>query len=92
MREDPAITARGRKFRQQVRVEVHLKDGTKLEHGRELSRAKSQFAGEGEVVRKFENLAGHALPKAQVEELCDTVLNIEKLDDAAKLAQLLAGR
>ena len=84
---DPAITARGPKSRQMVRVEVFLKDGTRLERTRELSRAKETFGSEAEVVRKFEELAAHALPQAQVRELRDAVLGLEKLDDAARLAR-----
>jgi 2-methylcitrate dehydratase PrpD len=90
MREDPAITAAGRKARQTVRVEVYLKDGTKLEHGRAISRAKERFASEAEVVKKFENLASHELPKAQVEKLRDAVLGLDKLKDAAELGKLLS--
>ncbi len=45
-----------------------------------------------EVVGKFEKLALCVLPPAQVAELCDTVMNPEKLDDATKLARLLARR
>ncbi len=90
MREDPAITALGRKARQKVRVEIYLKDGTKLEHGRDLSRAKTQFASASEVVKKFENLALHALPRAQVEELRDAVLGLDKLADASVIGKLLA--
>jgi 2-methylcitrate dehydratase PrpD len=89
---DPAITARGPAFRQMLRLEVHLKDGTKLERTREIGRHKVEFGSDAEVVGKFEKLALRVLPRAQVEELRDTILNIEKLDDAAKLAQLLAKR
>jgi aconitate decarboxylase len=86
---DPAITARGPKFRQMLRFEVHLKDGTKMERTREIGRHKVEFGSDDEVVGKFEKLASRVLPKAQVDELCDCVLNLEKLDDAGKLARLL---
>ena len=89
---DPAITARGPKFRQMLRVEVHFQDGTKMERTREIGRHKVEFGSDAEVVGKFENLASRVLPKAQVDELCDMVLNLEKMDDAAKLARLLARR
>jgi len=89
---DPSITARGPKFRQMLRVELHLKDGTKMERTREIGRHKVEFGSDAEVVGKFEKLASRVLPKAQVGELCDLVLNIEKLDDAAKLAALLVKR
>jgi aconitate decarboxylase len=86
---DPAITAKGPAFRQMLRLEVHLKDGTKLERTREIGRHKVEFGTDAEVVGKFEKLALRVLPRAQVEELRDTILNIEKLDDAATLAKLL---
>ena len=87
---DPAITARGPKFRQMLRLELHLKDGTKMERTREIGRHKVEFGSDAEVIGKFEKLASRVLPKAQVDELCDMVLNIEQVDDAAKLAHLLA--
>jgi 2-methylcitrate dehydratase PrpD len=87
---DPAITAKGPTYRQMVRVELHLKDGTRLERTREIARHKIDFGSDAEVVAKFEQLASRVLPRVQIEELRDTVLNLEKMDDAARLAQLLA--
>jgi len=87
---DPAITARGPKFRQMVRVQIQLKDGTQLERTREVSRAKETFAPDEMVVKKFETLAAHVLPPAQLRELAETVLDLEKLGDASRLARLLA--
>ena len=87
---DPAITARGPKFRQMVRVQIQLKDGTQLERTREVSRAKETFAPDEMVVKKFETLAAHVLPPAQLRELADTVLDLENVDDASRLARLLA--
>ena len=87
---DPAITARGPKFRQMVRVQILLKDGTELERTREVSRAKESFAADEMVVKKFEMLAAHVLPPAQLRELADTVLDLERVTDASRLAQLLA--
>ena len=93
VRHDPEITARGAKFRHTVRVEVRLKDITKLEHTVEAARGSEQkFATEAEVVEKFEKLAQKALPRAQVERLRDAMLALEKLEDAAELARLLAKR
>ena len=90
VRHDPAITAKGPRYRQMVRVEVVLKDGTRLERTREVSRAKDEFAAEPAVVKKFESLAAHVLPAGQVRELRDSVLDLERLDDATRLARLLA--
>jgi aconitate decarboxylase len=92
VRHDPAITARGQKFRQMVRVEVHLQDGTVLERTREVSRAKANFASESEIVDKFDKLASRVLPKRQVEELRDALLGLDRVDDAAKIARLLMKR
>ena len=89
---DPAITARGPKFRQMLRVELHLKDGTRMERTREIGRHKVDFGSDAEVIGKFEKLASRVLPKAQVDALCDQVLNIEKLDDVSSLAALLVRR
>ena len=86
---DPAISAKGSKFRQMVNVEIHLKDGRTLRRTLEVSRRKETFASASEVVKKFENLAAHVLPKAQVEQLRDAMLDLENLPDAAQLARLL---
>ncbi len=87
---DPAITAKGPKFRQMVRVAIVLKDGRRLERTREVSRAKESFAVESAVINKFETLAAQVLPAARVRELRDTVLELDKLGDASHLARLLA--
>jgi aconitate decarboxylase len=90
VQHDPVITAKGPQFRQMVRVEVHLNDGTRLQRTREVSRAKEKFASETEVVEKFEKLATHVLPDDQVGELRDAVLGLDELSDTARLAELLA--
>ena len=89
---DPAITALGPKLRQMVHVEIHLNDGTHLERTREVSLAKEKFATAAEIVAKFNKLAARVLPESRVRELRDAVLNLEQLNDAARLAQLLARR
>jgi aconitate decarboxylase len=89
MRHDPEITARGGKFRQMVRVEVHLKDGSRLERTLEISRRKETFASQDEVVGKFETLARHVLPQDQVEQLREFMLHLDDVPDAAALGRLL---
>jgi aconitate decarboxylase len=89
-RHDPDITAKGPKFRQMVRVEVHLKDGTRLERTVEVARRKKEIASEAEIVAKFQYLAGHVLPKKQVEQLRDAVLGLEREADAARIARLMS--
>lgn len=88
---DPEITAKGAKYRHMVRVELHLKDGRRMERTVESARGSEQrFATEADIVEKFEKLAVKALPKTQVGELRDAMLGLEKLSDASRIAQLLA--
>lgn len=88
--EDPAITAKGSKFRHLVRVKVSLKDGTVLEQTVEAPRgSERRFASHDDVVEKFEKLASHTLPDNQVALIRDTVLSLERLQDASTLVRLL---
>jgi aconitate decarboxylase len=89
MVHDPAITAKGPKFRHMVRVVVELKDGTKMERSAEISRHKKTFATDGEVIAKFDKLAAKVLPASRVEQLRDAVLGLDQLNDAARVAGLL---
>ena len=87
---DPEITALGGKHRFKLRVEVHLKDGTRMERTVATSRGSEQnFASEQKVVDKFEKLSRNVLSTTQMRELRDAVLGLEKLSDAAELARLL---
>ena len=43
-------------------------------------------------IDKFEKLVRNLLPEARMRELRDAVLSLEKLDDAARLANLMACR
>jgi aconitate decarboxylase len=91
VRHDHDITAKGAKFRHMVHVEAHLNDGTMMKRTVEAARgSEKKFATEAEIIEKFEKLAVKALPKAQLNELRDAMLGLERLDDAARLAQLLA--
>ena len=88
---DPEITAKGAKFRHMVRVELHLKDGTRLKRTVEAARGSEQkFASESDIVEKFEKLASKALPQSQVSQLRDAMLGLETLADATQIARLLA--
>ena len=42
-----------------------------------------------ETLKKFRLLASRVLSRSRVERLEDTLLNLEKLDDAGKIAKLL---
>ena len=90
VRPDPEISAKGAKYRHSVRVEVILNDGSRLERTVETPRGSERnFASEAQVVAKFEKLAAYALKPSQAAQLRDAVLGMEKLRDAAQLAQLM---
>jgi 2-methylcitrate dehydratase PrpD len=90
VREDPAVTSRGRGSRYEVSVEVHLKDGSRLRETVLAARgSEKRFATEADVVAKFEKLASRVLPASQMGELRDTVLRLENEKDVSKLARLL---
>jgi hypothetical protein len=50
---------------------------------------ENDFASEADIVEKFVKLATHVLPRAQVDKICDLILNLEKHADAAELPRLL---
>ena len=84
--EDPMITARGAKFRHMVRVEVHLTDGCILNDTVEAPRgSEHNFPSSADVVAKFTNLAGRAMPPAQVQRIAETVLDLDRLDEMGAL-------
>lgn len=87
---DPGITARGGKFRHQVRVEVHLRDGARLEEAVEApSGSEEKFASEGDIVGKFRKLAGRVLPADRLDRIIELVMDLEAAADAAPLARAL---
>ena len=90
VRADPEISARGSKYRHAVRVEVHLNDDSVLERSVETPRgSEPNFAGEAQIVAKFEKLAAHALKRSRAAQLRDAVLGMENLKDASRMARLL---
>ncbi len=89
--EDPSITARGKAYRHMVRVQIMLTDGTVMEETVEAPRgSEHSFASAEDVIAKFRKLAGVRLPSAQVEQIIDTVMHAERMDDARQLVALLA--
>jgi 2-methylcitrate dehydratase PrpD len=89
--EDPAITSRGSNYRHMVRVEVHLKNGVKLEQTVEVPRgSEASFASEAEIVQKFKKLATHVVSDGKADEVVNLVLGAEKLARAEQIAQALA--
>ena len=90
---DPAITALGSRFRHKVRVEVHFTDGSSEEETREAPRGSEQsFAGADEIVEKFRKLTRFTMQPSQQDEVIGIVLEMEKVDDMARLPQALQAR
>jgi 2-methylcitrate dehydratase PrpD len=88
---DPAITARGANYRHMVRVDVHLKNGVKLEQAVETPRgSEASFASQAEIVGKFKKLATHVVSDARADEVVNLLLGAEKLARAEQIAQALA--
>jgi 2-methylcitrate dehydratase PrpD len=88
--EDPAITARGARYRHMVRVDVHLSDGSVHTETREAPRgSEHSFASAQDIVDKFRKLTRAALPKDQQEALTAATLKVETLADTRELIRLL---
>jgi len=88
---DPSITSRGSNYRHMVRVEVHLKNGVKLEQTVEAPRgSENSFASEAEIVQKFKKLATHVVSDAKADGVLNLVLGAEKLERAEQIAEALA--
>jgi 2-methylcitrate dehydratase PrpD len=90
VREDPAITAMGSKFRHMVHVAVHLKDGTVMEKTVEAARgSEKSFASDADVTAKFVKLAGKRLPPAQVQRVLELVMGLDSVPDIGALVDAL---
>jgi aconitate decarboxylase len=88
--EDPAITARGARYRHMVRVDVHLSDGSVHSETREAPRgSEHSFAPAQDIVDKFRKLTRAIIPKDQQEALIAAMLNVETLGDMRELTRLL---
>jgi 2-methylcitrate dehydratase PrpD len=89
--EDPAITARGARYRHMVHVIVSLRDGTRLEETVEAPRGSEDvFASAEDVIAKFRKLASRRIASAQVDRITAQVMDAERIESAASLARLLA--
>jgi 2-methylcitrate dehydratase PrpD len=90
---DPAITARGARFRHMVRVDVRFNDGSLESETVEAPRgSERKFASEADVVEKFRKLARHAVMDAQAERIVELTLGCGKLADVGELLSALAGK
>ena len=93
VRHDPAITARGARYRHVVHLELHLKDGTREQETVEAPRGSEQkFASEADVVEKFAKLTLNVMASGEAERLRDLVLGCDALEDVAVLVKALARR
>ncbi|MFM9970894.1 MAG: MmgE/PrpD family protein [Burkholderiales bacterium] len=91
--EDPAITARGNRYRHMVRVEVILKGGKKFEQTVEAPRGSEQkFASAGDVIDKFKKLASRRLAPGSVERIAEMIMNAQTLPKVSSLLAELAPR
>lgn len=88
---DPAITARGARFRHMVRVAVELTDGTRLAETTEAPRGSEQkFASERDVVDKFYKLTSRRLTRSQSDQITELVLSADTIQDIGALVAALA--
>ena len=88
--EDSQFEALGDEGRHGVNLEVQLQDGRSFSE--KVLHAKGSDKHpmtRDEVLQKFRLLASRVLSRSRVERLEDTLLNLEKLDDAKKIAKLL---
>ncbi|MGH7773644.1 MAG: MmgE/PrpD family protein [Candidatus Binatia bacterium] len=88
--EEPEFEALGDEGRHGVTLEVQLKDGKSYRE--KVLAAKGSDKNPmttDEVLKKFRLLASRVLSPGRVEELEETVLQLEKLADARRLAELL---
>jgi 2-methylcitrate dehydratase PrpD len=84
--EDPAITARGSKFRHMVHVAVHLTDGTVLEETVEAPRgSEKSFASANDVVAKFMKLTAPRMSQAKAHRIADMILRLDTLGEIGGL-------
>lgn len=86
---DPAIDAMGLKFTHAIRMTVTTTDGRELTKGYDHGRGSEHWPlSDEELMAKFGEQAGRALPEHIVEEIAETVRALEDLDDVAKLSAL----
>jgi 2-methylcitrate dehydratase PrpD len=88
--EDGQFDALGDEGRHGVEVEVQLRNGNS--YSEKVLHAKGSDKHpmtEDEVLRKFDLLASRVLSNSRLEQLRDTLLNLEKLPDARKIGKLL---
>ena len=87
---DQAITAKGSKYRHMVHVQVNLKNLEVLEITVEAPRgSEHHFATEADIIHKFNILASKTLAQKQIDQLIESILYLENLDDAGRIVDLM---
>ena len=88
---DPEIDAMGDGFRHAVRLTVTTRDGSVLKKEMLYSPGSPDNPlPAGQIVRKFEVLAAHALAPTDVHAVVDMALNLDQLGDVSHLMAVLA--
>jgi 2-methylcitrate dehydratase PrpD len=89
--EEPQFETLGDEGRHGVELQIQLRDGKifseKILHAK--GSDKHPMTRE-EVLQKFRLLASRVLSRSRLEKLEDTLLHLEKLDDAGKIGKLLS--
>ena len=69
-----------------------MHDGRELRHREHVNRgAADRPVTHAEICSKFMDNAQRIMPKARAEALMDSILNIERVQDAKEFARSLAG-
>jgi 2-methylcitrate dehydratase PrpD len=88
--EGPEFESLGDEGRHGVNVEVHLQNGKSYSERVLHAKGSDQHPmSKDEILQKFRLLASRVLSRPRLEKLEDTLLHLEKLDDARKIAKLL---
>ena len=88
--EDPEFESLGDEGRHGVNLEVHLQNGTRYSEQILQAKGSDQHPmSKDEILQKFRLLASRVISRPRLEKLEDTLLHLEKLDDARKIAKLL---
>ena len=87
---DPDFEALGDQGRHGVDLEVQLQDGRSYREKVLHAKGSDKHPmSRDEALKKFRLLASRVLSHSRVERLEDTLLDLEKLDDARKIAKLM---
>jgi 2-methylcitrate dehydratase PrpD len=91
--EDAQFDALGDEGRHGVNLEVQLRDGKAYSETVLHAKGSDQHPmAQEEVLQKFRLLASRVLSASRIEKLEETLLNVEKLDDARQIGKLLTAK